>query len=87
MLRKFWLHIDADEQARRFEAREQTPYKKYKITEEDYRNRERWDDYVLAIGDMVNRTSTADAPWILVPAVDKPWARVAVLKEVCSWAG
>ncbi len=84
LVRKFWLHIDPDEQLARFKAREQTPYKKYKITEEDYRNREKWDDYVIAVGEMVVRTSTEHAPWILVPANDKPWARVAVLKEVCK---
>ena len=55
---KFWLHIDPDEQLRRFRAREQTEYKKYKITEEDYRNRERWPDYSEAINEMVERTST-----------------------------
>ena len=84
LVRKFWLHIDPEEQLARFQAREKTPYKKYKITEEDYRNRERWDDYVVAVGEMVARTSTEQAPWILVPANDKRWARVAVLKEVCA---
>jgi len=78
------LHIDADEQLARFKSREQTPYKKYKITDDDYRNRDRWDDYVVAVGEMVARTSTEQAPWILVPANNKPWARVAVLKEVCK---
>ena len=84
LVRKFWLHIDADEQLARFKSREQTPYKKYKITDDDYRNRDRWDDYVVAVGEMVARTSTEQAPWILVPANNKPWARVAVLKEVCK---
>jgi len=84
LVRKFWLHIDPDTQLSRFKAREQTSYKKYKITEEDYRNREKWDDYAVAVGEMVARTSTEQAPWILVPADDKPWARVAVLKEVCA---
>jgi polyphosphate kinase 2 (PPK2 family) len=82
VLQKFWLHIDPDEQARRFAAREQTPYKKYKITDEDYRNRERWDDYVDAIDEMVARTSTAAAPWTLVPANDKRAARIQVLEVV-----
>jgi polyphosphate:AMP phosphotransferase len=83
LVRKFWLHIDPDEQLSRFKAREQTAFKKYKITEEDYRNREKWDDYVVAIEEMVARTSAERAPWILVPANNKPWARVATLKEVC----
>jgi polyphosphate kinase 2 (PPK2 family) len=83
-LLKFWLHIDPDEQMRRFQAREQTPYKKYKITEDDYRNRSRWDDYVGAVGEMVERTGTTLAPWHLVPANDKRWARVQVLETVCD---
>ena len=66
LVQKFWLHIDPDEQMRRFEAREQTPYKKYKITEEDYRNREQWDAYEHAVNDMVERTSTEFAPWTLI---------------------
>ena len=77
---KFWLHIDLDEQIRRFKAREVTSYKKYKITDEDYRNRERWEDYVAAIDEMVARTSTRYAPWHVVPANDKRSARIQVLK-------
>jgi polyphosphate:AMP phosphotransferase len=84
LVRKFWLHIDPDEQERRFQAREKTPYKKYKITDEDYRNRERWDEYVAAVNEMVARTSSAGAPWVLVPANDKRWARVRVLEELCA---
>ncbi len=84
VVQKFWLHIDPDEQLRRFKAREQTAYKKYKITEEDYRNREKWEAYVAAVNEMVARTSTAQAPWHLVAANDKPSARIQVLKAVCS---
>ena len=84
MLCKFWLHIDPEEQLRRFKAREQTPYKKYKITEEDYRNREKWDAYVGAVNEMVARTSTGRAPWHLVAANDKRSARIQVLKTVCD---
>ncbi len=84
VVQKFWLHIDPDEQLRRFKAREQTPYKKYKITEEDYRNREKWDDYVGAVNEMVARTSTGRAPWHLVAANDKRSARIQVLKAVCD---
>ncbi len=79
---KFWLHISPEEQLARFQAREQTPYKQHKITEEDYRNRERWDDYVQAIDQMVLRTTTAGAPWHVIPANSKYFARVAVLKAV-----
>ncbi len=81
---KFWLHIDADEQLRRFHAREQTEYKKYKITEEDYRNREQWPAYTQAVNDMVARTSPRQAPWQLISAQDKRWARVTVLERVCE---
>ncbi len=84
VLEKFWLHIDPEEQLRRFEARAKTPYKKYKITDEDLRNRERWDDYVSAVGDMIAHTSSDIAPWSLVPAKDKRFARVAVLETVCD---
>jgi polyphosphate:AMP phosphotransferase len=77
---KFWLHVDADEQLARFKAREKTSYKKHKITEEDYRNREKWDDYVQAVNEMVARTSTPHAPWHLVPANDKRHARVQVIQ-------
>jgi polyphosphate:AMP phosphotransferase len=83
-LAKFWLHIGRDEQAKRFAAREQTPYKKYKITAEDYRNREKWDLYEDAVNEMVERTSTALAPWTLVEANDKRHARIKVLKTCCD---
>jgi AMP-polyphosphate phosphotransferase len=81
---KFWLHIDREEQLRRFEAREKTPYKKYKITDDDYRNRQRWPLYEEAVHDMVARTSTELAPWHLIPAADKRFARVAVLAKVAD---
>ena len=77
---KFWLHIDQEEQLRRFQEREQTPHKQHKITEEDYRNRERWREYELAVNEMVQRTSTRLAPWTLVPANDKRFARVHVVE-------
>ena len=83
ILCKFWLHIDKDEQLRRFREREKTPWKEYKITDEDWRNREKWDDYRDAVNDMVARTSTEYAPWILMPANDKRLARVEVVKTVC----
>ncbi|MEM6674216.1 MAG: polyphosphate:AMP phosphotransferase [Planctomycetota bacterium] len=83
-LAKFWLHIDADEQLQRFEDRQDTPYKKHKLTDEDYRNRKKWDDYVAAVDEMVERTSTRAAPWHIVPANDKRFARVRVLEIVCD---
>ena len=87
VLCKFWLHLDPDEQLRRFKAREKTGYKKYKITDEDYRNRDKWGDYTIAVNEMVERTSTADAPWHLIPANSKKWARVKVLETVVKHLG
>jgi AMP-polyphosphate phosphotransferase len=81
-LGKFWLHISPEEQLVRFQARERTAYKKHKITDEDYRNRDRWADYEEAVDQMVRRTSTSAAPWHLVSAEDKPHARVEVLEIV-----
>ncbi|UCF41922.1 MAG: polyphosphate:AMP phosphotransferase [Gemmatimonadota bacterium] len=79
---KFWLAISPEEQLRRFEDRETTPYKQYKLTREDWRNRKKWDAYEAAACDMIERTSTDQAPWILVPAEDKRLARVEVLRAV-----
>ncbi|MBW2522606.1 MAG: polyphosphate:AMP phosphotransferase [Deltaproteobacteria bacterium] len=84
VLLKFWLQISLDEQLRRFEARERTPWKKYKITEEDYRNREKANQYEAAANEMIERTSTEYAPWTLVASENKRIARVQVLDTVCS---
>ncbi len=81
---KFWLHIDPDEQLRRFKEREQISYKQHKITEEDYRNRDKWDAYSLAVNDMVARTSTQASPWVLVEGNDKRYARIKILKAYCE---
>jgi len=81
---KFWLATSAEEQLRRFKDRQTTPYKQYKLTEEDWRNRKKWDAYEAAACDMIERTSTDGAPWVLVEAEDKRWARVKVLKTVCQ---
>ncbi|TNF34841.1 MAG: polyphosphate:AMP phosphotransferase [Gammaproteobacteria bacterium] len=82
ILCKFWLHISAEEQLRRFREREQTPWKQHKITEEDWRNREKWPAYEQAIHDMVSRTSTAIAPWTVVSANDKLHGRMQILKNL-----
>jgi len=81
---KFWLAITAEEQLRRFKEREKTRFKRFKITDEDWRNREKWDAYATAVCDMVDRTSTGLAPWTLVEANDKNFARVKVLKTLCD---
>ena len=84
VLAKFWLAVSKDEQERRFEARSRSPLKRFKLTDEDWRNRERWQDYAVAVDDMVLRTSTDLAPWTLVPADDKRHARIQVLKTLCD---
>jgi len=81
---KFWLAISKDEQFRRFKAREKVAYKRFKITEEDWRNRKKWDQYERAVCDMVDRTSTSFAPWTLVEANNKYYARIKVLKTLCG---
>jgi polyphosphate:AMP phosphotransferase len=84
VLKKFWIHITPDEQEARFEARAESPLKSWKLTEEDWRNRERWAAYERAVNDMVERTSTQMAPWALIEGNDKRFARVRVLEEVCD---
>lgn len=84
VLMKFWIHISQEEQLRRFEEREELAWKQYKITEEDWRNREKWEDYKAAVNDMVARTSTGYAPWTLVPGNDKLYARIEILKTFCT---
>jgi len=81
---KFWLHIDRDEQMNRFKSREQISFKQFKITEEDYRNREKWDDYQKAVNEMIARTSTSKSPWLLIEANDKNYARIKVIKAYCE---
>jgi polyphosphate:AMP phosphotransferase len=81
---KYWLSISKDEQLRRFQEREKTGFKHFKITEDDWRNREKWEQYELAVCDMIDRTSTEIAPWTLVEANDKNYARIKVLKTLCE---
>lgn len=81
---KFWLHIDNDEQLRRFEDRANTPHKAWKLTDEDWRNREKWDDYVAAVNDMIELTHTPVAPWAVIPANHKMVARLQVLETICQ---
>lgn len=81
---KFWMHIDKDEQERRFKERQDTPEKQWKITEEDWRNRAKWDEYEKAVDEMLIRTSTEYAPWIIVEANSKYYARIKVLETVVN---
>ena len=82
VLIKFWLHISPEEQLRRFEHRQTTPWKQHKLTDEDRRNREKWQDYTDAVNDMLLQTNTKNAPWHVIPANDKYFARVDVLRVV-----
>lgn len=79
---KFWMHIDKDEQERRFNERMSNPEKQWKITDEDWRNREKWDAYETAVNEMIIRTSTTHAPWIIVEGNSKYYARIKVLETI-----
>jgi len=81
---KFWLQISQQEQLRRFKEREKVAFKRFKITEEDWRNREKWAAYQQAICDMLERTSTGNAPWSVIEANDKNYARVKILRTLCE---
>ena len=81
---KYWLAISKEEQLRRFQDREKTGFKRFKITDEDWRNREKWGDYEIAVCDMIDRTSTEIAPWTMVEANDKYYARIKVLRTLCD---
>jgi AMP-polyphosphate phosphotransferase len=84
VLVKYWLAISKDEQYRRFKQREKVAFKRFKITPEDWRNRKQWANYEAAVCDMVDRTSTRVAPWTLVEANNKYYARIKVLKTLCE---
>lgn len=83
LVAKYWVHISKEEQLNRFKEREQIAYKRHKITDEDWRNREKWDDYSHAVNDMIARTSTNYAPWTLISGDDKKFARIEILKTLC----
>ena len=84
VLVKYWLHVTPEEQLRRFKDRERSSFKSWKLTDEDWRNRGRWNDYAAAVNEMVERTSTYFAPWTIVEANDKYFARIKVLDTVCN---
>lgn len=81
---KFWLHIDRETQLERFKARQDNPIKQWKITDEDWRNRERWEHYEEAVNEMIDKTNTAEAPWHIIPANCKMRARIRTLDTVIS---
>jgi polyphosphate kinase 2 (PPK2 family) len=80
---KYWLHITKEEQERRFKERARSPYKSWKLSDEDWRNRAKWEAYEVAVNEMVARTDAATAPWHLVAANDKNAARLEVLTAAC----
>ncbi len=82
ILFKFWLHISPEQELRRFQERENTPYKAWKLTAEDWRNREKWGQYYQAVDEMLIKTSTLNAPWAVVPAEDKHYGRVFTLRTI-----
>ena len=84
LLMKFWVHITKEEQLDRFKQRELIPHKQWKLTDEDWRNREKWEDYEQAINDIIERTSTRIAPWTLIEGNDKQHARIKVIKTLCD---
>ena len=79
---KFWMHISKDRQYERFMARSENSLKQWKLTDEDWRNREKWDEYYNAVNEMIEKTSTKDAPWVIVESNDKYYARIKILKTV-----
>ena len=81
---KFYLHITPEEQLRRFEQRLRNPLKRWKLGYEDFRNRKRWDDYETAVEEMLTKTSTKYAPWHVIPANDKKFARIETIAQVCK---
>ena len=84
---KLYFHITPDEQLKRFEDRLRNPMKRWKLTYEDFRNRRKWDDYAMAIDEMFARTSTSFAPWTLIPANNKRYARIAAMEQIVDCFG
>lgn len=84
LLLKFWIHISKDKQLNRFRSREEIALKRHKITKEDWRNRERWDDYEVAVNDMVAYTNSSHAPWKLVAGNNKRFARIQMIETICE---
>lgn len=79
---KFWIHVDKDEQLERFKERQTNPYKMWKITDEDWRNREKFDSYIKCADEMFEKTDSKNAPWVLIPGNNKLFARIRVLEEI-----
>lgn len=87
LLAKLWFHVSPEEQLKRFEARQNTPHKAWKLTDEDWRNRDKWDDYLEAVEDMLLKTSTRTAPWTVIEGNDKLWARIRTQQVLVELLG
>lgn len=85
LVMKFWLHIDKEEQLRRFTKRQNTPEKQWKITGEDFRNREKWDQYEVAVNEMLQKTNTENCPWYIIESNDKPYARLKAMRKITEY--
>ena len=81
---KFWVHIDSDTQLARFQERERIPEKNWKITQEDWRNREKWTEYETAVNEMIEKTSTENAPWYIIQSNNKYYARLSAIQIVIA---
>jgi len=81
---KFWMHVSEDEQLKRFTSRREDPLRSWKLTDDDWRNRDKHDQYLAAVEDMLARTHHAAGRWYVIPGDDKRYARVAVLERVCE---
>jgi polyphosphate kinase 2 (PPK2 family) len=84
ILAKFWVHISQEEQLRRFETRKETPHKTWKLTDEDWRNREQFGAYSKAVDDMLLKTSTLTSPWTVIEGEDKLWARIRTMRHLAN---
>ena len=84
VMQKFWLEISPETQLKRFQKRQDIPFKRFKIGPEDWRNRGKWDEYQIATDDMIQKTSSQSAPWAVINANNKKFARIEVLKIICK---
>ena len=84
VLVKFWLQLSPAAPHARFKSREVTPYKRWKLQDEDWRNREKWDDYIVAAHEMIQQTSVKKSPWVVVENESQLYGRIKVLNAVCD---
>jgi polyphosphate kinase 2 (PPK2 family) len=85
LILKFFLHIDSWEQEKRFLARANDPLKRWKLTDEDFRNRSKWTEYETAISEMIQKTSRSTSPWIIIPSNQKYYSRITIMRSICEF--